>query len=152
MRVNAKDLGAGVLFIAIGLLFGIAAWSGLRIGTARSMGPGYFPTVLSAGLVALGLVIAAGAVAKPARGDWRVSWRGVLLVTGAIVYFAFTVRGLGMAPALGGATLLAALSTERNSLAGALALSAALTAFCIAVFVYALGLPYAVVGPWLIAR
>lgn len=161
MRVNAKDLAAGVLFIAIGLFFGITAWSGLRLGTARSMGPGFFPTVLSLVLIGLGIAVAAGAVERSGpRGAsaeagasgtpaWRVSWRGLLLVSAAIVYFAVTVRGLGMAPALGGTTLLAALATERNSLAAAAVLAAALTAFCLAVFVFALGLPYPVIGPWL---
>ena len=78
-----------------------------------------------------------------------MSWRGVGLVTGAILFFGLTVRGLGMAPALGGATLLAALSTERNSPLFALLLSLCLTAFCVLLFVYALQLPYAAIGPWL---
>jgi hypothetical protein len=78
-----------------------------------------------------------------------VSWRGVGLVTGAILLFGFTVRGLGMAPALGGATLLAALSTGRNSFRLAMLLSCCLTAFCVVLFVYVLQLPYAAIGPWL---
>lgn len=80
-----------------------------------------------------------------------VAWRGLGLVTLSIAFFAATVRGLGMAAALGVATLLAALSSGRLALWAAAALSAVLTTLIIVVFLYALHLPYPVVGPWLAA-
>ena len=46
MTVNIRDIGAGLIFIAIGLLFGLGS-IGLEIGTALRMGPGYFPLVLA---------------------------------------------------------------------------------------------------------
>ena len=114
------------------------------------MGPGYFPILLGLILIGFGLAIAiCGARRIRRRRSGSVSWRGVGLVTASIVFFALTVRGLGMAPALGGATMLAALSTDRNSPLFAIVLSLCLTAFCILVFVFALRLPYAVIGPWL---
>ena len=59
MRANAKDLGAGLLFVLTGLTYGSIAWFRLEIGQALSMGPGYFPLVLSSALTLLGLAIAA---------------------------------------------------------------------------------------------
>jgi hypothetical protein len=147
--MNLKDCVAGTLFVAIGLLFAVNAWLRLSVGSALAMGPGYFPILLGLILIGLGAAIVLSGLRKPAESFGTVSWRGVGLVTGAILFFGLTVRGLGMAPALGGATLLAALSTARNSFPFALALSVCLAAFCVAVFVYALQLPYAAIGPWL---
>jgi hypothetical protein len=149
MRLNLRDLAAGALFIAIGSFFALSAIFNLSIGRALSMGPGYFPVLLGLILIGFGLAIAISGAADPAAPFGPVSWRGVGLVTASIVFFALTVRGLGMGPALGGATLLAALSTDRNSPLTAILLSLALTAFCLLVFVIALRLPYAIIGPWL---
>ena len=147
--MNLRDCAAGTLFVAIGLLFAVNAWLRLSVGSALTMGPGYFPVLLGVILIGFGLAIFLAGLRQPMQPFGTVSWRGVGLVTGAILFFGLTVRGLGMAPALGGATLLAALSTERNSLLFALLLSFCLTAFCVALFVYALQLPYAAIGPWL---
>jgi hypothetical protein len=152
VHVNRKDLAAGAVFVAIGLAFGLNAWFGLRIGAARSMGPGYFPVLLGAVLVGLGLAIGANAVRRPSEAFGEVSWRGLILVTLSIVFFAATVRGLGMAPALGIATIIAALSSGRLSVWAAAALSAVLTTLCVLIFLYALHLPYPVIGPWLSTR
>ena len=149
MRVNRKDLAAGAMFVAIGLAFGLHAWLNLRIGAARAMGPGYFPILLGASLVCLGLAIGARALGQAAETLGPVAWRGLVLVTLAIVFFAVTVRGLGMAAALGGATFLAGLASGRLAPWAAAALSAILTTLCIGIFLYALNLPYPVVGPWL---
>lgn len=149
MRLNLRDLAAGALFIAIGSFFSLSAFFNLPIGRALAMGPGYFPILLGLILIGFGLAIAITALATPAAPFGQVSWSGVGLVTASIVFFALTVRGLGMAAALGGATLLAALSSERNSPAFALMISLLLTSFCILVFVVALRLPYPIIGPWL---
>jgi hypothetical protein len=149
MRLNLRDLAAGALFIAIGSFFALSAIFNLSIGRALSMGPGYFPVLLGLILIGFGLAIAISGAADPAAPFGPVSWRGVGLVTASIVFFALTVRGLGMAVALGGATVLAALSTDRNSPLVAIAISLVLTTFCILVFVVALRLPYPIIGPWL---
>lgn len=149
VQINRKDLAAGAVFIAIGLYFGLSAWFGLRIGRATAMGPGYFPVWLGAILVGFGLVIAIAAIGKPSVPMGIVSWRGVSLVTAGVVFFGVTVRGLGFAPALFFGVMMAALSTEKTSLRSAAIISFVLSAFSIAVFVWALRLPYDVIGPWL---
>jgi hypothetical protein len=154
MRLNRRDLAAGALFMAIGAFFTLNAWFNLAVGSAFAMGPGYFPILLGLVLIGLGLAIALAGSRAPASpfgtvSFGAVSWRGVSLVTASILFFALTVRGLGMAPALGGATILAALSSDRNSPAFALVVSLCLTTASVLIFVYALRLPYPVIGPWL---
>lgn len=149
MQVNPKDIAAGAIFIAIGLFFGLNAWMNLRIGKAFSMGPGFFPVVLGAILVALGLAIMVTAYGRQPEAFGSVPWRGIGMVMFAVIFFAVTVRGLGMAPSLGIATVVAAMSSGRISLPAAILVSIALTAFCVLVFIYALSLPYPVIGPWL---
>lgn len=149
MQRNLRDIAAGVLFLAVGLHFAIGSWLTLRMGSPLQMGPGYFPLVLGILLSALGVAIIMVALrSAPVKFD-AVSWRGVALVTAAIIFFAATIRGLGVAFGLGGAVLLASLSTEKNSFLQSLIISAVFTAASIVVFIWLLGIPLPVIGPWL---
>jgi hypothetical protein len=149
MAVNPRDLVAGIVFIVIGAAFGGNAWLTLRLGEANAMGPGYFPVLLGLILVGFGGAIVFSSVGKPRETFGIVPWQGIALVTAAIVFFALTVRGLGMAPSLGIATFIAAQASGRLSLPGSLLLAVGLTAFCVVMFIYALRLPYPVIGSWL---
>lgn len=149
MQRNIRDIAAGLLFLAVGLHFALGAWLTLRMGSPLQMGPGYFPLVLGLILCALGIAIIAVALrGAPVKLD-AVSWRGVALVTASIIFFAVTIRGLGVAFGLGGAVLLAALSTEKNSLLQSIMIAAVFTAASIVVFIWLLGIPLPVIGPWL---
>lgn len=147
MRINYRDLAAAGLFAAIGLFFAIYAGVGLRLGTATRMGPGFFPLALGLVLVGFALAIALNALRSATEPLGPVPWRGIALVTGAVVFFAATIDTLGLAPAMGGATLMAALSPREATWRGALATSAAVTALSVVVFVFALRLPLSVFGP-----
>jgi len=149
MILNRRDLAAGIVFVIIGMAFTGNAWLTLRLGEANSMGPGYFPVLLGLVLIGFGGAIAFSAIGKSGEAFGAVPWRGVTLITAAIVFFALTVRGLGMAPALGIATFVASMASGRLSPRGALLLAIGLTTFCIVVFLYALRLPYPVIGVWL---
>jgi len=54
---NQKDFYSGLLFVAIGAFFGIFARK-YDIGTAKEIGPGYFPLILGIILVFCPLQIA----------------------------------------------------------------------------------------------
>src|SRR6476660_2241906 len=59
LRVRSpQDLGAGLVFVTIGLA-GIVFGQDLAAGAAARMGPGYFPMLLSGLIIAIGLVLAA---------------------------------------------------------------------------------------------
>lgn len=149
MTFDTREVAAGLLFIAIGGFFAIDSLLFLRIGTTLSMGPGYFPLVLGLVLVALGLAIALKGIGAPPEPFGPVPWRGGAFVIGAVVFFGATVRGLGIVPALGIATMLAAKSSPKTGWVGAVILSAALTSFSTFVFVHLLGVPVPIFGRWL---
>ncbi len=149
MQVNAKNLGAGILFIAIGGWFALEALFRLRIGTPGNMGAGFFPIVLGTILAALGLAIAATGLRSAPEDMGRIPWRGLILVLASILFFAITVRGLGFLPALFGSSLLVALASGKMSWWGAGILAAGIAAFGTAAFVYGLRLPYPVIGSWI---
>jgi uncharacterized membrane protein len=148
MSFNVKDIGAGLIFIAIGLLFGLGA-TNLELGTPLRMGPGYFPLILAGLLVALGLAIVVYGLGHSATGPLTVPWRGLVLILPAPVVFGLTVRGLGLAPALALVALISAFASRRMSVSLAVALTVGLTVFCVLVFSLGLGLPLRLFGPWL---
>jgi hypothetical protein len=149
MRANPRDVVCGLLFVALGFAFVAYAAAALAVGQAFAMGPGYFPIALGLVLAALGGGIAWSAGGRRSPPFPAVPWRGVLLVVGSVLVFAATVRGIGLAPSLALAAFAAAMASGRMSAIGAVVLGLALSGFCVAVFVYALGLPYPVIGPWL---
>src|SRR5688500_8254082 len=134
---SIKDILSGLIFIGIGLAFGIAAAS-YEIGTALRMGPGYFPLVLAGAMVVLGAaVLAKGLIAAESDRDLGiVPWRGLVLLMAALIFFGATVRGLGLAPAVFVASFVSALATRDNGPGPALVLAAALTVFCVLIFSY----------------
>jgi hypothetical protein len=146
--LDATDAIAGVLFIAFGLFFGLQAFN-LDIGTAFKMGPGYFPLMLSAILVLLGIVITASAYNKTGDAIGSYAWRGMIFILPAPVFFGLTVRGLGFVPAIFFTTIIAAMASLKMKLPAALILAIAVTVFSTLVFSYGLGLPFRRYGPWL---
>lgn len=92
---NHPDAGAGLLFIALGLL---ALWGAhsLRTGSAAAMGPGYFPTALALLLLLLGVVTLARSWRGPAQALPHPALRTVGGVLLAIVAFAAVLQSLGL--------------------------------------------------------
>jgi hypothetical protein len=145
---NRRDVAAGVLFVLIGGWFGVSSLQ-LEIGTARSMGPGYFPLVLAGILILLGALITVGGLRDRAVAIGAIPWRGLLFILPAPIIFGLTVRGLGMVLSLGLVVLLTAFASRSMRPVTAICLTVGLTAFCVAVFSYGLGLPLRRFGPWL---
>ena len=149
MGIVRNNLVCGAVFACVGLFFVVNAWRTLPVGEASSMGPGYFPIGLGLLLIVLGLVVGFGESTPDTRDVPPLPWRGVTLVTGSVLFFGLTVRLLGFAPSLLVSTFVAGLATGRLKPAPALVLSAVVTVFSIAIFVFGLGMPYPVIGPWL---
>lgn len=152
MQASLKDFGAGGLFLAIGLFFALDAWFNLSIGSAYSMGPGFFPFGLGALLCCFGIGILIKGLRTHAEDIGPVPWRGAIFLFGAVLFFALAVGTLGALPALAGCSFLAAMAPGDATWKSAVVITVALTAFCVFVFIYALGLPYPLIGPWLSGR
>jgi len=146
--INKTDAVAGILFVLVGVIFGVLAL-GMELGTSLRMGPGYFPLVLAGLLIGLGAMIVAGSFKSVAEEMTAHAWRGMLFILPAPVFFGLTVRGLGFVPSIFVTTLIAALASLKMKLLPALLLSAGVTVFCTLVFSVALGLPFRRFGPWL---
>ena len=144
-----KDLLAGAVFVGFGLAFAVTATT-YDIGSALRMGPGFFPLVLGGILVVLGALIAVqGYVAANGDEIGTIPWRAVVLLLAAILFFGFTVRDLGLVPALFVAVLLAAFAGRGVRPLPAVLIAATLTALSVGIFVYALQLRLSLLGPWL---
>ena len=145
----SKDLLAGLIFIGFGLAFGNASFN-YDIGTALRMGPGYFPLVLSGIIIFLGVIILVQSFfAEPDETPiGGVPWLALLLIIGALVFFGVTVRGLGLVPSLFITSFLSASASRQTSWLGAFAIAAFLTVISVVIFVWGLGLPLRMFGPW----
>lgn len=145
---NQKDFFAGLLFIIFGLAFMWLARD-YNFGTARRMGPAYFPMVLSAALVIFGIIIGIRGVAVsegPIRG---FTLKGLTLVIVSTVLFGALVRTAGVPVATAVLVIVSAYGSQRFNWKPTLVLALGLATFCVVVFIYALGLPMPVLGSWL---
>ena len=149
MTINTKDASAGALFIVLGLAFGLNAYLSLDLGTTMRMGPGYFPLLLSGLLVILGVAILLRAFGAPNEAWGAFAWRGLLFISVGPILFGALIQGLGLVPALAIIAFVTSFASQRMSLWLAIALSAGLTLFCVAVFSWGLGSPIRLFGSWM---
>lgn len=143
-----QDFIGGLVVIAVAAF---AFWQGadLPIGTFGGMGPGMLPRGLAVLLGLLGVLLAAAAVMEggPALDRW--SLRGPVFVLGAVVAFGAAVRPLGLIIAGPLAIVIGAFASEEVRWGETLVLGTVMTAFCIGLFKFALGLPIPL-APWII--
>lgn len=145
---NPKDVLAGLLFIALAVLFGWQAQM-LPMGSSVRMGPGYFPMVLSGMMGFLGLIVLIGGLRSQADAPTGIAWRGLILLTLASVCFGFFMRPLGFLPTLALTVFICTLGSQKFRLVTALTITAVMVVFSWAVFIWGLGLPIQLIGPWL---
>jgi hypothetical protein len=149
VRRALKDILAGAIFIALGGAFALGALA-YEVGDPLRMGPGYMPLALGILLASLGIaVIVKGFLAGEAEAIGGAEWRAIVLIVAALLFFGLTVRGLGVAGALLGTTLLASLARARTSLVEVVVISIGLTVLSVVLFIYVLQLRLPLTGPWL---
>lgn len=139
-KFDQRDLLAGVLLFVIGGAFLVGSL-GMRIGTARSMGAGYFPLIASSITLVLGLVIAGLALRRAAGEIERPDLRPFLAVTASVGTFAVALGSLGLLPAIMATVLVAALADRRSTPLSALVLAAVLAMASWLIFIVGLGMP-----------
>ena len=135
---NPQDLGAGLLFIAIGL-GGLYLGSGLTFGTARAMGPGYFPTVIIGLFLLIGLAVGLGALSVEGPAVERFHLRPLGFTLLSIASFSLLIDRLGLGTAAVAMIVLAALAQTGVRWIETLVFAVLMAAFVVAVFPYALG-------------
>ncbi|WP_219500067.1 tripartite tricarboxylate transporter TctB family protein [Nonomuraea ceibae] len=148
-RRSFPDVLAGVVFILIGGAF-VAGSLGYELGTPLRMGPGAFPLLVGAVVAALGLaIVVKGLVAGEVIAFGPIPWRAVGVIVLALVFFGFTVRGLGFVPASLVTALLTTVASKRVRPLMAVAVAAGLTLAATLIFVVGLQLRLPLWGPWL---
>ena len=144
MRIaNPRDFWAGLAFGGFGLFMAVYAVMNYKYGTAIRMGPGYFPTWVGGMVAVLGLILALSSlrVAGPKLPAWH--WRPTLFVLGSAVAYGYMLKPLGLVMATVITVFITAAGGYEFRWREALLLSVALAIFSVLVFVYALGLPFA---------
>lgn len=137
---SQRDFLCGLIFM---MLAGVIAYQAgkLELGTAGRMGPGYFPLLLAGILGALGLAIAVRGLRHSSPSLAGSDWKGLALITAAIVAFGATVQTFGFIVAvLLSGTLCVAASRPIRPRSSALFV-AGLVIFCVLVFAWGLGIP-----------
>lgn len=139
MSVNARDVTAGGLLLALALL-GLWLNQAHGLGSARRMGPGYMPMLVFVVQAALGvLILGAGLFSGPGRLE---PWPGreLAVILASLCVFALLLEGGGLLLAVAAAVAVSAFADRTQRPLGVLGLMLALMALCWWVFVRQLSL------------
>lgn len=139
-RIYDKDVASGLMFAAIGG-FGLVLSQQFDFGSTARPGPGFFPSVLSVLLAAIGLLVAAKGLRVPAGNLSAFAWRPLAFITLGVISFALSVGPLGLIAAVFFAALVASLAKPGFGTVARLAVASALALFSAFLFVLCLGLP-----------
>ena len=142
MKIKSpKDFWAGLLFIAFGL-FSLVVARNYRMGTATSMGPAYFPTVLG-GLIAVlgGIVFCRSLVVKGDKVP-AISFRQIVFIVLSLLAFGYLLKPIGLVLALVLLVGVSAFAGHEFKIVEVLMLSVVLIILSVLVFVKGLGLPF----------
>ncbi len=136
----SKDLLAGLTLVLIAAL-ALFAGRDLDPGTLRAVGPGALPRALALMVLAGGVGFTALALIRGGEPLGRWPLRGAAFVSQALVAFALTIRTLGLAVAGPAIVLVSGAATSETRPLELLVFALVLTAVCIGLFRFALGLP-----------
>ena len=146
--IRNKDFWTGVVFIGFGIAF-LAIAQGYPFGSARRMGPAYFPTILSVVLILIGLGAAGRSFFGSGAPITAFALKAMALVAVGTVVFGVLIRDAGLVVSIVLLVLISAYSSMHFSWRSAGLLAAGMSLFCVLVFVKALGLSIPIIGPLL---
>ncbi|MFQ3622875.1 MAG: tripartite tricarboxylate transporter TctB family protein, partial [Acetobacteraceae bacterium] len=140
-RIDLADIVGGLLLVALGLWFATHALAEYSYGTARRMGPGYFPTWIGFILAGIGAAIAVLGLLR--AGDAiHIRLRPALAVIAATAVFGLTVERFGVVPAVVLLTFVAALAERPFRPVRTALLAAFLAVVAVVLFGWGLGIPF----------
>jgi len=138
---GSKDFWAGLMLIALGGTTVLVSRA-YPMGTVLRMGAGYFPTVLGGILIVFGLILLIKGVRSTDRIEPNWSPRALVVIPVTLILFGLLVERIGFAPSLLMLIVGSAAASSEFRLLEAVAVGAVLTALCVVVFIWGLGLPY----------
>ncbi len=144
---DRKDFNAGVMYVAIGAFFAGFA-TNYPMGSAVRMGPAYFPTMLGALLVMLGLILVFRSFfVHDAELPSKTHWRPLGFILGAVVIFAFLIDRAGLIASSVVMMLMGSMGGWQFRWKEQVVTTVVMTAACVGIFYHALGLPFRLF-PW----
>jgi hypothetical protein len=140
-KLKSKDLLTGLMFVFVGIG---AVWlsQDYSMGTARRMGPAYFPSVVGGALAVLGMVVAVRSLWGRSEPVRLPTLRPMLTITGAVVVFALLMRSLGLVLTLFLLIVISCLAGPRYRVPEVAILFLFLAVISTALFIYGLGLQF----------
>lgn len=143
-----KDFFAGLLFLAVALgTFYVAR--DYSMGSARRMGPAYFPTLLAWALAGLSLILLVRSLFGGREAMEGIALKPLALVILGAVAFALLLRPAGLVVAVLAVVLVGAAGSSESRPLPALLLALGLAAGSVLVFVVGLEQPFPILGEWL---
>lgn len=137
---SPQDFGAGILFILFGAI-GLYVGSDLTFGSARNMGPGYFPMIICGLIVLIGLIVTAKSLSLEGPAIERIQFRPILFILLAIAAFGLLIAEVGAVISSILLILFAAYARRDVNLIETVIFAVGTAAFVVIIFVYALGQP-----------
>jgi hypothetical protein len=142
MKITSpEDFWSGVMFISFGAL-AIYIAQDYPMGSAMRMGPGYFPTGIGIGLIALGLVIGANGFRLKGESIGSFPWRAIVFLAVGFASFAWGIDHLGFIAALAILIMLSSLAGKEYHWKEIAVEAVILIVGCWAIFIYGLELPF----------
>lgn len=141
-KLRSKDFVTGLLFAAIGSGFAFMG-ADYGIGTARRMGPGYFPVAIGSALclVGLGLILKVALAGKAGEATPRLHLWPLFFLTASVFAFGLTINRFGLVTACISCVLLAGAAGRATRWRETVAVAVVMTVFSALVFIEFLGLP-----------
>jgi putative tricarboxylic transport membrane protein len=150
-RVRApQDFYGGLALIALAL-FAIWAGSDLPGQHGFSFGPGTAPRIFAGLLLIAGAVISVGGLLTDGPTISGFAIRGPALICAAILFFSLAIRPFGLVATSYITFVIAIIATPEMRWRESLLAAAVMTAFCVALFVYLLQLPFDL-WPWFVIQ
>jgi hypothetical protein len=139
---SEKDFWSGLMFIAVGLGF---AWGATEysFGSSARPGPAYFPFGLGILMAILGAMVLFKALTFEVEGGDKIgpwAWKPLLMITGTVAIFGWTLPHIGMFVALPILIVIAALAGDEFHWKDALISSVVLTGGSWVIFIWGLNL------------
>jgi putative tricarboxylic transport membrane protein len=143
-----QDFYGGLALLGLAL-FALWAGSDLPGQHGFSFGPGTAPRIFAGLLAIAAIIVAVGGLLADGPAINGFSIRGPALICAGILFFSLAIRPLGLVVTSYLTFMISITATEEIRWRESFLAAAAMTAFCVVLFVYLLQLPFDL-WPWFI--
>ncbi|MDP2411078.1 MAG: tripartite tricarboxylate transporter TctB family protein [Pseudolabrys sp.] len=141
-----QDIIAGAIFALIGASVAIWSWANYPLGSITHMGPGAFPAGLGVLLMFIGVLVMLPAFFRAGPSIPMPDFRAFVFVALALTLFSFTIRWLGLVPAIILVVMTSVLADSKLGIIGSTILAVGLSIAGWLIFSVALGIPLQAFG------